>query len=111
MSRFKLLEHGSRIDIVFVCVFFLLLVPASKISREEKSVQENRRLAAYVPLFSDQGLNNRFGQDFEAWFNDRFNYREAVISFYSGLEMLKQPYQQQGRFFQQRPIGSLTTNS
>lgn len=89
VSRFKLLEHGSRIDIVFVCVFFfLLLVPASKISREEKSVQENRRLAAYVPLFSDQGLNNRFGQDFEAWFNDRFNYREAVISFYSGLEML-----------------------
>lgn len=63
-------------------------MPASKISREEKSVQENRRLAAYVPLFSDQGLNNRFGQDFEAWFNDRFNYREAVISFYSGLEML-----------------------
>ena len=41
-----------------------------------------------MPLFSDQGLNNRFGQDFEAWFNDRFNYREAVISFYSGLEML-----------------------
>ena len=50
VSKFKLLEHNSRIDIVFVVVFLMLLcVPMSHISTAEKSEQENRMLAKYFP--------------------------------------------------------------
>lgn len=87
-AKFKLAENNSRIDIVFLCVFFaLLFIPITKIDRSVNSAKENRRLAVYKPLLSPQGLNNKFGQNFEAWFNDRFNGRDAIISFYSSLQM------------------------
>lgn len=73
VSRFKIIENNSRIDIVFVVVFALLLfVPMSHISDAEKSLQENRMLAKYPTFYSSSVLNNKFGEQFENWFNDRF---------------------------------------
>ena len=46
LARFKVEKNYSRIDIVFLSMFFtLLFVPMLKISDAEKSVQENRMLA------------------------------------------------------------------
>ena len=60
LSHFKIEEHHSRIDIVFLAVFFaLLFVPMLHISDAEKSTQENRMLAK-KPDFSqiyDKGGN------------------------------------------------------
>ena len=85
LSQFKIKEHHSRIDIVFLSVFFvLLLIPISHINQDEKSVQENRMLAKYVPLIDNQGhINLKYGKNFEAWFNDRFNARDLLTSLHT----------------------------
>ena len=94
VARFKILEHHSRIDIVFLCAFFaLLFVPMLKINPADKSLQENRMLAKYPALFVSNGLNLKFGSLFEKWFNDRFWGREwlidlntFIISKFNGLQ-------------------------
>lgn len=86
LSRFKIEEHHSRIDIVFLAVFFaLLFVPMMHISDAEKSIQENRMLAKYQPIFKDNKFNLNFGKDFDAWFSDRFFGREKIIKLISNL--------------------------
>lgn len=86
LSRFKIEEHHSRIDIVFLAVFFaLLFVPMLHISDAEKSTQENRVLAR-KPNFSkiyDKGGN--FGKLYELWFNDRFFGRKALIELHDEI--------------------------
>jgi hypothetical protein len=80
IAKFKIEEHASRIDIVFVCCFFILLfIPMFKISQEEKDLQENRMLATYQPIFKDGKINKEYGKQFETWFNDRFNTRKKLI--------------------------------
>ena len=88
LSKFKIKEHHSRIDIVFLSVFFvLLMIPMLHINQAEKSLQENRMLAKYVPLIDNQGhINLKFGKNFEAWFNDRFNFRNDIIRLYNTLQ-------------------------
>ncbi len=87
VSKFKLAEHNSRIDIVFVITFLaLLFVPMSRISTAEKSMQENRMLAKYPNMF-EKTLNQNYGKQFEQWFNDRFNGRDFMISAYSRLKL------------------------
>ena len=63
LSRFKIEQHHSRIDIVFLVSFFILLfVPMLHISDAEKSEQENRMLAKYTPLIDYRGGGNiKFG--------------------------------------------------
>ena len=86
LLRFKIEEHHSCIDIVFLTVFFaLLFVPMLHISDAEKSTQENRMLAKYQPIFKDNKFNLNFGRDFDAWFSDRFWRRGKIIRFVSGL--------------------------
>ncbi len=92
ISKFKLLEHNSRIDIVFVAVFFVLLfVPMSHISSAEKSMQENRMLATYPKLFN-KVLNLEYGKQFETWFNDRFFGRSLFLGFQNDLNFYIQKY-------------------
>lgn len=80
ISVFKLEKHYSRIDIVFVCFFFIvLLLPALQIDNNERSAQENRMLAKYMPLFGNNGLNLQYGKQFESWFNDHFWSRKGLI--------------------------------
>lgn len=89
LAQFKIVEHNSRIDIVFVvCVVAFLYFPASHISHETVSVQENRNLATYKPLVTDGKINYNFGRDFESWFNDHFNSREFFIDIHSKLSRL-----------------------
>lgn len=88
LAQFKIVEHNSRIDIVFVAfVIAFMFVPVLKINHDTVSKQENRTLAAYVPLVKDGRLNFNYGRDFEAWFNDHFNQRKLFIDVNSRLNL------------------------
>lgn len=81
LSRFKILELRSRIEIVFLAVFFgLLFIPMSNISDADKSIQENRMLAKFPSLYVNGKLNKAYGTDFEKWFNDRFFGRSLMLN-------------------------------
>ena len=81
LADFKINKEKSRIDIVFLALFFLIMfIPMMRISNEKKSTAENRNLATYKPLFKTKGgLNFNYGKDFDKWFGDRFNFREKTI--------------------------------
>lgn len=89
LSKFKIIENNSRIDIVFLCtIAFLMFIPLSKIDNSVVSTSENRTLATYRRLFKDGLLNQNYGKDFETWFNDRFNGRASLIKNYNKLKLL-----------------------
>ncbi len=67
--------------LIVVCA--VLFVPMSKIDRADKSVTENRMLAKRPSLITKNGMNLKYGRDFEAWFNDRFNGRKRLQSLWS----------------------------
>ena len=81
VADFSSVKHKSRVDIVFLCIFFsMLFIPMSHIKQDEISKSENRTLAKWKPLLKNDGtLNYNFGKDFEAWFNDRFNCRKQLV--------------------------------
>jgi len=84
LADFKTLKNQSRIEIIFLTIFFtMLFVPMSHIDRvTTRSGTENRNLAEYKPLF-EKGykINYNFGNDFNNWFNDRFYLRKNLIHF------------------------------
>ena len=71
-------NNNSKIDIIFLTVFFIfLLIPISYINNEEISYAENRSLAKFYPIYTKQeGVNFNFGKQFDNWYNDRFNLRK-----------------------------------
>lgn len=80
---FNLIEKYSCIDIVFVTIFvILILLPMSNISSVQKSVEENRMLAKKPSLFIGKMLNNQYGKQFEAWFNDHFFGRSFLLEMF-----------------------------
>ncbi len=89
LARFKIVEKNSRIDIVFVvCVLAFMYYPASHVSHETVSAQENRNLAKYKPLTDKGKINFNYGRDFENWFNDHFNNRAFFIDLHSKISRL-----------------------
>ena len=84
-ANFKGLQHKSKIEIIFLAIFFIFLfIPMSHINSAEKSETENRRLAVYKPLVTREGkINYTYGQNFDVWFNDRFNFRDELINIFS----------------------------
>ena len=76
-------SHANR---VFLMVFFaLLFLPMVRISRADKSLGENRMLAAPARLFVNGEMNNKFGIDFDAWFGDRFFLRDTLVRMHAIL--------------------------
>ncbi|MBQ8660319.1 MAG: hypothetical protein IJ473_01910, partial [Alphaproteobacteria bacterium] len=74
----------NKIDAVFITLFgVILFIPMMKISDKEKSDKENRMLAKYQPLFSNGKLNEKYGSQFDSWFNDRFNGRDFLTNIFS----------------------------
>ena len=82
VADFSSIKHKSRIDIVFLLIFFsFLFVPMSHINQDKISKQENRRLATWQPFIKKNGeINFNFGKDYEKWFNDRFNLRQEFLN-------------------------------
>ncbi len=92
LAQFKFKEKTSRIDIVFVTVFFVLLfIPMMKISDAAKSEKENRMLAKYVPFIQNNQINLKYSTNFESWYNDRFLGRDFLINIYDSLERKVNP--------------------
>ena len=89
LADFKINKNKSRIDIVFLAIFFLIMfIPMMRISNEKTSKAENRTLATYKPLFKTKGgLNFNYGKDFDNWFSDRFNFRDKIIYDFKYLQL------------------------
>jgi len=82
MADFREIKNNSRIEIIFLLIFFVLtILPSTHVSKETLSTNENRTLAIYKPLIKDNKLNTKYGKDFEEFFNDRFFLRNNYISF------------------------------
>ena len=93
VAMFKVEKRYSRIDIVLVCFFFaVLFIPMLKIDNNEKSLQENRMLAKYMPLFNNNGINLQYGKQFERWFNDRFLGRNILIKLNNDIHQYINKY-------------------
>lgn len=82
LADFKTIKKQSRIDIIFLLIFFVILfIPMSKINQAKISKQENRTLAKLQPLITENSeINFNFGKNFDNWFNDRFNGREYFVN-------------------------------
>lgn len=90
LMKLKWVQNKSRIDIVFLTVFFILLfLPMLHISDAEKSEQENRMLAKYTPLIDYWGgCNLKYGKNFDAWFSDRFWGRDELVKVYYKIKKI-----------------------
>lgn len=89
IAQYKILQHYSRIDIIFLSVFIiLLLIPASHISKEKESMRENRMLNAAPSLFINNTFNTNYTKQFEDWFNDRFRARKTFLELYTNLKTM-----------------------
>ena len=84
IADFKTVKNKSRLDIIFLTIFFVFLfIPMSNINKDEISTQENRPLAKLQPfIYQDGEINYDFGKNFNEWFNDRFYLRQKFIPIY-----------------------------
>lgn len=83
LADFKTVDNHSRIDIIFLLLFFILLfIPMSKIDKGDISEQENRPLAKFQSIIIDDKINYNFSKNFDSWFSDRFALRDILIRFY-----------------------------
>lgn len=86
LVKFETLELCSRIDIVFLTFLAVgLYLPMSNISDLEKSPQENRMLAMKPIFLNKRGINLKYGEQFETWFNDRFFGRKYLTRLFDML--------------------------
>lgn len=88
LADFKSLNNASRMDIIFLLIFFVILfIPMSNIdTKTEKSEKENRMLANFKPFIYKNKINFSFGNDFDNWFNDRFYLRKFILKSYSDIK-------------------------
>lgn len=89
VADFKTVKGKSRIEIIFLTIFFVFLfIPMSNISQENISKQENRTLAQYKPFINQDGeINYDYGKNFNEWFNDRFYLRQKFVNFRNSFTM------------------------
>ena len=86
LAQYKILQHNSRIDIVFLVVFVILLsIPASHISKKDRDMRENRMLATFPTLLVNSTFNTNYTKQFENWFNDHFRERKGLLKIYKGI--------------------------
>ncbi|MBQ8482107.1 MAG: hypothetical protein IJ532_06190 [Alphaproteobacteria bacterium] len=89
LTEYKVIKNYSRIDIVFLALFFaLLFLPMLNISKSTASEQENRVLASKPHLLHhNHKINVQYGALFEKWYNDHFMGRKQFIKLYNGIKM------------------------
>ena len=84
LADFKNVKNQSRIEIVFLTIFgMILIIPASAINNEKYSEHENRKLAEKPQFVVENEINYNFGKNFDTWFSDRFNLRTEMIKLYN----------------------------
>ena len=94
VADFKTIKHKSRIEILFlICFFVILFIPMLHIDDSKISKNENRTLATWKPFINKKGeINFNFGKDFDNWFNDRFNLRNEIVSINHNIRHINKIY-------------------
>ena len=83
LADFKTLKNQSRMDIVFLLTFFILLfVPMVKLDTKVFSEKELRILATYQPFIMDKNINYDWGNNYNNYFSDHFYLRDEIIKYY-----------------------------
>lgn len=84
IANFKTIKSKSRIEIVFLISFFVILfLPSLHIDKSDISTEENRNLAKWKPLINEnKTINYNFGKDVDNFFSDRFYMRDDFIKLY-----------------------------
>ncbi len=76
----------SKPDALLVAIFgIILFIPMLHISDADKSEQENRVLSRKPALIINNKLNEKYGTEFNNWFNDRFFGRDILVDLDTGL--------------------------
>lgn len=89
IARFKIIERNSRVDIIFLCLFFLLLsIPMMRLHDDDWLAAENRKAHPYVPLFVNHQFNPTYGTHVENWFNDHFFGRTHLVRLNAVIQKL-----------------------
>lgn len=89
ISRFKITEKTSVADIIFICIFFILLVfPMTYIHKDAWLSDENRGANQYIPLFANHHFNLQYGPQLESWFNDHFNGRRQLMRLNTRIQKM-----------------------
>lgn len=87
IADFKTIKNQSRIEILFLVIFFaILFLPMAYIDQGKISKGENKTLAKWKPLITSDGINYNFGKDFDNWYNDRFFLRSFIVKTYSDMK-------------------------
>lgn len=97
IARFIRNGKIGKADAALMFVFAtILFVPMSHISDAQKNDKENRLYPSAPSLIVDNKINEKYGTQFDAWFNDRFNGREILINAFSEIKYkLSNVYQTQ----------------
>ena len=70
----------------FLIIFSLTFIPILRMTKDTKSISENRMLAEYKPIFGkNKELNINFGSDFNNWINDHFWLRNDFMKIQNSL--------------------------
>ena len=85
LGYFEKSKHKRANAFLLFLFFSFLLIPASKINKEDKAPEENRMLAKFPSLITEKKINNNFGIEFETWFNDRFYMRKQLVRLYNKI--------------------------
>ena len=92
IANFKTIENKSRIDIIFLFIFFIwLFIPMSHIKHRSTAYLKKRPEAQFKSFFVNNKINYNFGTNFDSFFNDRFFLKDDLIKFYNqtSLALLK----------------------
>ena len=97
IANFNTVEKHSRIEIIFLSVFFVsLFIPMSHVNTDEISSHENRALAKWQPFITkNEEINFGFGKSFDNWFNDRFLMRDSFIAIHDKKYLLSKNWRTQ----------------
>ena len=83
LADFKTIKNQSRMDIIFLLIFFILLfVPMIKLDTNVFSEKELRALAKYQPFITDKKVNYNWGNNYNSYFSDHFYLRDEIIKYY-----------------------------
>ena len=78
----------------------MLFLPMLHISDAKTSSQEKRVLATKPSIIIDNDINEKFGTQFNEWFNDRFFGRDTFIKIFDTISYsLKNIYQNDKALF------------
>lgn len=88
IANFKTIENKSRIDIIFLFIFFIwLFIPMSHIKNRSQIYLDSRPSAKFKGIFIENNINYNFGKDFDNFFEDRFFLKDDLIKFYNQVSI------------------------